>query len=224
MFSDEKNKINIGMAHGIPSIISFLCKVYVINQNEMAKEMLVKATNWLLKCKNIDKNSTSMFSYLVDQDDMNNSHKSSTRLAWCYGDLTIGYVIYVLGSIIKDEYYLCEGLEILNNCSTRKVEDPTTGIRDKAFCHGTSGIYYIFNKLYDNYKLDNFREIKNYWLDKTILNLNENIESFKSYSIIDGQIKYAHDYGLINGYPGIGITLLSHLNRESNEWDEIFML
>lgn len=224
VFSDEKNKINIGMAHGIPSIISFLTKVYAINQNELAKDMLIKSTNWLLRLKTNNTESCSLFPYLIDKNKDYTESNNSTRIAWCYGDLTIGYVIYTLGKTINEDNFVKKGWEILNHCSKRTIEAGNTGIHDKAFCHGTSGAYYIYNKLYTTYKLNEFEDIKNYWLEKTLINSNENIDALKSYSIVNGEVKYAHDYGLINGYIGIGVTLLSHLNGESNEWDEIFML
>lgn len=224
MFSNEKNKINIGMAHGLPSIISLLTKIYSINKNSLAKDMLIKATNWLLKFKKNDKNSSSMFPYFIDRINKKISTSSTTRLAWCYGDLTIGYVVFVLGKTIKNIYFINQGLDILKNCASKKIDDPATGVHDKGFCHGTSGIYYIFHKLNIDFKSDEFKHAEEYWLEKTVINLDENIESLKSYATLDNKIHFAHDYGLINGYPGIGLTLLSSLNTDGNEWDEIFML
>lgn len=224
MFSDEKNKVNIGMAHGLPSIISFLTKVYSINKNKLAKEMMIESANWLLqfKCKN--KNSPSMFPYLVNKESLEVPLTNTTRLAWCYGDLTIGYVIYVLGQTIDNEYYINQGLEVLKSCGRRKIEEPVNGVRDKGFCHGTSGIYYIFKKLSFRYGLIEFEEAQKYWFEKTLINLDESIECLKAYTIVNGKMNFAHDYGLINGYPGIGIALLSSIYMDSNEWDEIFML
>lgn len=224
MFSDEKNKINIGMAHGLPSIISFLTKVYAINKNSRAREMLIRSSNWLLKCKSNNIDSPSIFPYLVDKFNPKSNVSNSTRLAWCYGDLTIGYAIFMLGNTIKEEYFTNEGLKILENCALRKIEEITTGVQDKGFCHGTSGIYYIFSKLNTKFDVKAFIIAEKYWLEKTIINLNENIESLKTYRIEKNKINFAHDYGLINGYPGIGLSLLSHIHADSNEWDEIFML
>ena len=51
------------------------------------------------------------------------------------------------------------------------------------------------------------------------------IESFYSYTYYEKQYKYAPDIGLINGFGGIGMTLLSIINKDKkNEWDNIFML
>ena len=57
VFSEEKDKVNLGMAHGIPSIISFLAKVYKINGNDLAKNLGNDCVLWLLSKKSPIKES-----------------------------------------------------------------------------------------------------------------------------------------------------------------------
>ena len=101
------------------------------------------------------------------------------------------------------------------------MEDTETGIHDKGFCHGVSGVYYIYKKLNDI--LGTFKQAEEYWLEKLIQDYK--IESFYSYTYYKKQYKYVPDIGLVNGFGGIGMTLLSIINKDKkNEWDNIFML
>ena len=224
IFSDVKGQINLGMAHGVPSIISFLTKVYIINGNTIAMQMANDSIKWILNFKSTDKNATSLFPYFVNQNNEEKKAHDSTRLAWCYGDLGIGYSIYTYGEATNNKIFMEEGLIILKNCALRKIHDTFVGVVDKGFCHGSVGIYYIFNKLIKTHNLVEFEETKNYWLEITLSKPLLGISSFYSHCMFEGIEKYAPDQGFINGYVGIGLTLLNHFDSDGNEWDEIFML
>ncbi|MGK4568983.1 lanthionine synthetase LanC family protein [Flavobacterium sp. 3HN19-14] len=129
MFSDVKGKINLGMAHGLPSIISFLAKVYDINKNADAKSMAENCVNWLLTFKNPDPEAITLFPYFGNFNEkhseiypIEDENSETTRLAWCYGDLGIGYSIFLCGIKTDNERFIAEGIQILKKCAERKIE------------------------------------------------------------------------------------------------------
>lgn len=65
------------------------------------------------------------------------------------------------------------------------MEDTETGIHDKGFCHGVSGVYYIYKKLNDILE-GTFKQAEEYWLEKLIQDYK--IESFYSYTYYKNNI------------------------------------
>jgi srtC, putative len=214
------NYVNLGMAHGLPSIVSFLGKVYNITAYEKAKHLGENAIRWILNHR-ISQSEKWLYPNRINLLSYDNKEEAS-RLAWCYGDLGIGYALCAFGQNVKDNKIKNEGIDILNHTILRGMEDTETGIHDKGFCHGVSGVYYIYKKLNDILE-GTFKQAEEYWLEK--LTQDYKIESFYSYTYYEKQYKYAPDIGLINGFGGIGMTLLSIINKDKkNEWDNIFML
>ncbi len=221
-FFKEKDYINLGMAHGMASLISFLTKLYVINTNILAKKMAMSAVNWLLVNMSNNENSISYFPNNIELNKINTDF--SSRIAWCNGDLGIGYAIFCCGKEMGERKFILEGLKILEKCSLKDANNISTGVLDHGICHGSSGIYYIYNKLIIKYKLFEFIEIRDYWLNQ-IINSNLEISSYYNWT---GRVKDVEQYmpnaGLVNGYAGIGLALLSFFESETNDWDDIFLL
>lgn len=222
-FSKAKNYINFGLAHGLPSQIVFFSKIYRLTKNLKAQQLAKSAIDFILKYKSGNINSGSLFpnfvSYSQDEFDYN------SRLAWCYGDIGIGYSILYFSEVTQSDFYKNSAIEILQKAATLKIENLSTGVRDKCFCHGTSGIFHIFNNVVNKFNLPEFEDAQKYWLDKTLENYSD-ISSFYTHAFdfdLDEE-KYIKDAGLIEGYAGIGLSLLSYLNNTGNEWEDLFML
>jgi len=222
-FSKSSGYINFGLAHGLPSQIIFFSKVYKLTGNVLSKELANSAIDFILKYKSTDKMSISLFPNFVSY--YNNDINYNSRLAWCYGDIGIGYSILYYSVVINSQKHRKIAIDILKKCASIKQEDLTSGIKDKCFCHGTSGIFHIFNNIVNKFGLNEFYEVKNYWLNKTLENYSD-INSFMSCAF-DKKAKkeiYINDIGLIEGYIGIGLTLLANVDSTANEWEELFML
>lgn len=223
-FQDKKNSINLGMAHGIPSILSFLAKVYSFTRYDKAKVLGKSCCQWLLNFKNNNNNNkVSCFPYFVDLKSQK-PIPQDTRLAWCYGDLSLAYAVFIFGKSTQDQYLVDSALDVLFHCVKRKQETCFTGILDRGFCHGTSGVFYLFNNIYRHTYDPLFKNAADYWLIKTLGQNELDISKFKAYGEFDGKVNYSHDLGLINGYLGINLALMSENNKKYNQWEEIFML
>lgn len=219
---DGSQNVNFGMAHGIPAIITFLAKTYLLTQNEKAKLLAEKAVNWLLHYEDVSDKETSRFPNIVNWNDRQDISRRS-RLGWCYGDLGIGYSIYFCSKAFQNELIGSRALDILINTTSRQLDNTYTGVVDKSFCHGTSGIFYIYHLLVKSFGLTKFENARNYWLEKTIEDY-QNINSFFSKSVYNNEKIDVPDPGLINGYVGIGLALAGYLDDADNEWHELFML
>lgn len=216
----DRITINLGLAHGIPAIISFLGKTYSQTKYENAKELGEQSVNWLLSQKT-NKNDYCYFPSKIKIDNTSNTNHIGSRLAWCYGDLSIAHSLITFGKNVDNEYIQKEGEIILLKTLDRKVSDENSGINDKGFCHGTSGVFYLYKKI--NESLNKYDVTEKYWMDELVKQTY--LESFYSYIFYENNYKYAPDIGLITGFCAIGLVLLSTINKkQDNSWEDIFMI
>lgn len=222
-FGNNKNEINLGMAHGLPSQVVFLCKSFKYTQNNRDLSFAKHTLDFILRFKGKN-DGISYFPYVVDNDNFSlNLSQYHARLAWCYGDLGIAYALLYYWYVSNDCFYKEQAVEILLHNANRKIENIQTKIYDKCFCHGTSGVFYMFHKINSFFNLPEFKEVSLYWLDQTLKN-HDDLNSFKTLAYKDGEMIYVTDLGMIEGYVGIALSLLGFLDSTGNEWEEIFML
>lgn len=213
--------INIGIAHGVAGIAIFLTKVYIFNKNKLARMMAEKSLRFLINIKSKKNEDFSVFPNLYDFQGKILPVFDS-RVGWCNGDLGVGFSLFFCGKNLNLSKLYNEGLKTLERTSLRR-DQKNTLVYDKGFCHGSSGVFYIYNLLVKEYKLFQFEETRLFWL-KEVLKENKNKESFFSLNINHtGEKIYIEERGLLNGYAGIGLSLLSAVNP-NNKWAQILLL
>jgi len=217
-YSLANRKINPSLSHGMTSVLK-LClecyqnKIYKRKSKFIAKNIL----NFLLSNVNSD-HSYSYFPYVYDSD---NNENQQSRLSWCYGDLTIAYVMRQYGILFEDQTVEKKAMEILYHSSMRRKDE--SGIVDAGFCHGTAGVAYIFNKLWHSTKDTVFQDASQYWLQKTIDYPfhQDGLAGYKKYDHLSKE--WVNDSGLLEGVAGIGLTIISCLFQDYS-WDYCLML
>lgn len=56
------------------------------------------------------------------------------------------------------------------------------------------------------------------------MNEGENVQQLYACGMKGGEKTYIPEYGIVEGYAGIGLALLAFKNNINDTWDEIFML
>ena len=218
---DLKESTNIGLAHGMGSTLTFLAKLFALGiLKKDCKKLIDGMINYYRYIDSKGTLSRSTFPYRVSEFET----PINSRLAWCYGDLGIGYSIFLVGSMIGNTSYKDYGIQILIN--TTKNLDPTeNSIIDSDFCHGSMGAAYIYKKMYDYTNKNVFMETSNYWYNHTlnIRSYPEGIAGFKHFTGEEGD-GYVAVPGLLEGASGIGLLYLTMLNTELTSWDECLLL
>jgi len=213
------NQVNMGLAHGLPSVLKFCLQCY--NQNicpAQAKSLAILIIDYLKNHTNSDK-SLSCYSSIITE---NKSDWEYSRLAWCYGDLGIGYIIYQAGIIFQDQTNIDFGLGVLKNSTKRRSLEETSA-NDCGICHGSAGIAHIYNKIWQSTRQPIFKEACDFWVKKT-LEFLAGSDWLKGYQKYDGRSKaLKYDNALLEGSAGIGLVLLSYL-YEDFSWDYLLML
>lgn len=214
-------KYSLGLAHGIPGIISLLLRMFEEEINKPIAEQLINGSiHWILKHKLSSSSQLSIF-----PDCITGSLKSAlpSKLAWCYGDLCIAYVLFNAAKIFDNRLWLSEALSIMqHSCGRREaLNNPHL---DAMFCHGTSGISYLFNKFYYLTGDERYLKESNFWLEKTL--------TFAVHRDAPGGYKkmenpqysiWVNGYGILDGIAGIGLTFLSFLKPDL-DWDKSMLL
>ena len=220
--------ISLGLAHGVSGIVSFLIEV---NQRGIeslkTRELIDKAVRWIFEQKLISRDRTSIFPAYKDE-------KGPSRMAWCQGDLGI---LMMLEKLNKRDL-LADKIQLLECCLDRGIESSYVDYQNQAhdelldvtFCHGTSGILHLFNRMSKKDWINNTVRMQ-YWLKKTLDSISANKGTALSKTGVttfslekDNMEKiWVEDFGLIDGASGVGLVLLSLLYPQECNWDKIFL-
>lgn len=212
------NEINLGLAHGIPSILKLCVQCYnqgiCVNESE---KLGLKIIDYLLGNTN-DNISSSYFSTSI----ITGKELSSSRLAWCYGDLGVGIILYQAGISFGKKKLVDFSLELFIHSSKRRTTDETL-VFDAGVCHGAAGVAHIYNKMWHYTRNGIFKEACEYWIQKTLeFSIHaDGIAGFMTYNPV--KKVYKKETCLLDGAAGIGLVLMSYLNGDFS-WDYCLML
>lgn len=215
------NLVNLGLAHGLPSLIKFLFQLHKTNPEiEKVRDVIFSLTEKLTSYQNSDKSQ----SYFPNLHNLNlKTDDEYSRLGWCYGDLTIAYVIYNSGVLLTQQNFINFSLEILKSSLRRKVYNETS-VRDAGICHGSAGIAHIYNKMWHLTNETEFRDAANFWINYTLnfyVHKSKLVRNFQKYNSITSQFEY--EISLLEGEIGVALVLLSYLTSDFS-WDYCLML
>lgn len=211
---------NLGLSHGIPSILVYLSKCY--NNNifvDRLKPIIQSTVNFILKY--VQKPKTNSEYYFPTSIDLNGIANRGSRLAWCYGDLGICCALWQANQILNDEYLDRQILEVLlHNCQIKNLENAR--VFDAGLCHGTSGIAHIFKRFYHRYKHPSLKEASNYWYKLTVnmAIINNDLVNYEQWTT-DG---WKYNESFLEGMIGISTALIYKKYGNEPFWDEILLI
>jgi len=211
---------NFALSHGMSAIVIFLARIIKSGiDNERVREMLSGAVNYLLSQEKDFSQFGSFFPNYISIDTPENISKS--RMAWCYGDLGIGMALWQAGKVLKKLEWKEKSLEIMLQ-STKRRSNNDSRVRDAGICHGSAGIAMIFRRMYLETGRNEFKDATQYWMQQTLnfSRFEDGLVGYKTY-VRDG---WENDYSLLMGISGIGLVLLSYLENDPQNWDEMFLL
>lgn len=222
--NSSKKVYNISMSHGIASLISILSKLYIQNINkEKTEKLLNGAINYISSQQFDIKDSLAYFPNSISLD---GDKGTQSRLAWCYGDLGISVALWNASQAFNDKKLENKSLEILLHSSKRRNLQENSVV-DAGLCHGTAGIAHIFNRMYINTGISEFKETSEYWFNLTLkmARFDDGLAGFKVRRTKDFQEwSWTNDYGFLEGIAGTGLALISAISDIEPKWDEALLL
>lgn len=229
--------INIGMAHGVSSIIWYLTRIVeeeIVDDITMkvAISLIIKASNWLQRQKVISVESKLQYPTRVYINHQNK--KNNFSLAWCHGDLGVAIGFIKAGQVLRDSSLLNKGIQIAENLSEIKKQSSTIiqddNSIDACFCHGTLGLFFIFYILYKRTGNNKLKEAYLYWLNIINSSLQDNREyvGLPSGALEKNKVKWLYEPGILTGMTGQALVLHTYYLYETgselnSKWFKIFL-
>ncbi|MDR6763868.1 hypothetical protein J2Y38_004092 [Flavobacterium sp. 2755] len=211
-FRNPKNPyVELGLGHGVAGVVSFLLHLFKAGIETERCELLLNSSIAFLLSQN-NKSGVNWFPVNAFENDSYQYHNLS------YGDIGIGYTLYKAGQILKNKNYCKEALLILENAAYFRDEDREY-IRDANLVYGASGLYIVFNLLYDLTQSDKILCARDYWYNKILEfgNETDSTDSAGYNTYFNGIYDYAQ-LGFSQGIAGIGMALMAQEIKIDNDY------
>lgn len=212
---------HLSLSHGMTSMVLFLCRLMKsksINASNDCLSMLEGCMNYILM-QEID--PTQYGSYFSNRSLEDNYLPVQSRLAWCFGDIGIAWALWQTGIAINNRPWQDKAIEIMEY-ATRRVNGEQTWVNDCGICHGSAGIAMVFRRFYLETHGKIFHDAWIYWINFT-LNFNRFDDGLAGYKTLELR-EWKNDLSLLTGISGIGLSLLSFMRDDLQEWDELFLM
>lgn len=214
---------NLGMAHGMASIVVFLAlcvkkKIYI----KKTLPLLKGVVEFYLRNKNPN-NYASSYSFWKPLD---TNIYSESRLGWCYGDIGISCALIQAAIILGDDSLKSYACMVIDKTLVR-IHSESKDITEANICHGTSGLSFMYNCFYQITHEDKYRIASLYWLDRTLC-LGHEQGKHAGFTLPDAVPESSTMYGsylsIINGVSGIGSVLIASVSSVEQSWSNCIML
>jgi lantibiotic modifying enzyme len=161
-------------------------------------------------------------SYFSNASLENNPDPAQSRVAWCFGDLGIAWSLWQTGIALNNLQWQEKALEIMKH-ATQRVNREQTSVNDCGICHGSAGVAMVFRRFYLETREKIFLDAWHHWISFTLnfIRFDDGLAGFKTYEMQKG---WKNAFSLITGISGIGLSLLSFIRDDLQEWDEFFLL
>jgi len=120
--------------------------------------------------------------------------------------------------MLEDSDYEHLLLQQLAFCAGRRLKAETL-IVDAGFCHGSSGLAYIYKNLFSKTKKEVFLEAHLFWISETI-KFGTDAIGIEGYKFLTGNFEdreYKTHKPLLEGCAGVQIVYLDHLYPETSK-------
>lgn len=206
---------NLGISHGMLSIIVYLSKVYEIKKDELVLNLIRGGVKFFLKQK---KDSIIQFPTVVY---LNGRPQFPSLLGWCYGDLGIGISLLLIGKRIEELELQNEAIKILTRTTLRNNHQKE--MLDASLCHGAAGASHIYYRCHCETGMQQFKDSSDYWL-KEALKMSKFEDGYAGFKRFTDK-GWENDAGFLCGVSGILLALSSQFyNDKICTWDQALLL
>lgn len=212
---------NLGLSHGMASIIVLLSKAFMQESNKTKTLRLLNGSvNYLLSQRlDINESGSNFPNWVFD----NNRVTIDRKMGWCYGDMGRSFAIYQASKATGNIEWKNIALNVLLDTTYLK-DMKSNNVIDPSLCHGTTGIAHMYNRMYNETKMNPFKEAASYWFKETfkLTKFKNDIVDFKDWFPNESNSK--REYGILTGAAGIGLVLISAISNKEQKWDRCLLL
>ncbi len=220
----EKSTVNISLSHGLASIVGVLTRLYKINILPPETEKLLRLTIQFILEQEVDfaKYGCCFPNLAIDYCPNN---EFSSRLSWCYGDLGIAMSLYNASLVLDDINIKDKATEVLLKNTGRKDLEKNS-VQYGGICHGSAGVAHIYNRMYLNTQMPEFKKTADYWFQKTLefAEWENGLAGYKKQTIYKGKQYLDNNYSFLDGIAGIGLAMISYVSDILPDWDRALLI
>jgi lantibiotic modifying enzyme len=220
---ENQDCFNLGLAHGIPAIITILGMIYEKGiAADTALTLIDRSVAWLLAVQNEPETGvTSLYPSLIGMEN-EALHGKQSRLGWCYGDLGIAITLWNTGLRTQNQQYQQAAYKIFEHTIQHR-DNKNGSVNDACFCHGSAGIAQIFHRASRATGDPLLRQGAGQWTRQT-LQMNTWQDGLAGYKFYNSPT-YENCYNLLEGITGIGLSLIASLDKDIDPaWDRCLLL
>jgi lantibiotic biosynthesis protein len=221
--------LNCGLAHGIPGPLGMLALTRMAGVDcEGIDAAIERIAEWLLAHRCDDQwgvNWPTAVGLVSGGDGA--LHVSSvdtttgpSHAAWCYGSPGIARALYLAGKALSRKQYCDLAVEAIEAVLRRPI--PARRISSPTFCHGVAGLLQVVLRFANDVDSATLREGAA-TLTRELLELHEP-ESLLGFRSVELYGKRVDQPGLLDGAPGVALTLLAACTDIEPTWDRLFVL
>lgn len=204
-------EINLGLAHGVPSVLLALSRHA---DDPVAREMVEQGVSYLLSCRMENTANGSLFPHRM----VGGKPDQPGRLAWCYGDPGVGAALWQIGVNCNRPDWVADSIGILRRAASRR-DTTLNRVNDACLCHGTAGLALLFYKMAFLTNHEEFLDAADHWARATLDHgLNE--AGAGGYLFQTTGNRFVSGYSLLEGIAGVGLTLLALLDADTLGWEQ----
>lgn len=221
---------NLGVAHGVPGVIGFLCRALEF-QDLLPQpiELLREAVHWVLSCR-IEESAQS----IVPPWQAAEEQPSSGRSAWCYGDAGVAACLMPALRWLPEASLADRVRNLAHRAASLPVDG--SGVVDAGVCHGSSGLGLLFARLHYETGEPAFAEASRRWYQNTLERYvpETGIGGFVMWTRLPDQpsrlptapptMGWAPDAEFLAGSAGVALSLLSASAPVAPKWDRLLLL
>lgn len=219
------DRCDLGLAHGMPAIVAFLAECHQRGiEAERCRALLHQAVPYILRQQG---RAPAPYQFPTGLNVTTDAVAPASRLAWCYGDLGVAVALWRAGVALSHAAWRDTALAIMLQAA--QIDLAPAGVFhsvrhqvwDTGFCHGTAGIAHLFHRFYQATGRPEFRACAEHWLTLTLQQLEHEAILFP---VDVRRDEWAEHAGLLEGYAGVGMVLLSFLEPHTHtHWDRSFL-
>lgn len=197
--------VDLGLAHGYPALIAIFADcLSKYPQNNKLREALQESLVWL-KSHELPQSNISRYPFFQNEI-------ISSRLGWCYGDLSVAIAFCKGGRILDDKTSLSWGRKLFDDitvCGEKRIRN-----NEHCLCHGYSGVMRAIK--FAEEILTDFSSSGSYALLCT-----KTTDACRKF--LDGHISVSED-NLLEGYSGTALGLLNTVAVSRTGWHKAFAM
>lgn len=213
---------NLGLAHGVPGVVSVLARAHGAGVAREAVEPLLEgAVAWILS-QALPEGGRATWPYFVGPG----VETRPARLAWCYGDP--GVIVSLLDA--ADALGRADWAEAALAALDRAVARPpgSSDVQGASVCHGAMGLAHLWNHMWQRTRSDALKESIAYWTT-VALDMRTYEDGLAGYSvwIPESDADEGGDVqgpGLLAGVAGVSLALVAAATGQAPAWDSYLLL